>query len=405
MFCFRKRRRHLPEFSADNGHNLRWLYFNRILRDLNNKLIYFFLPIFLYQLGQEHLLQLTGFDSIKSGFLMIVLYFLLSKPINALALIPFGRLTAKIGHKQALIQSYTLRIVHLIFLYFSVKQPLFLILASTFDALQSALFWPSYHTVLSRQTSKRSMGRSLGILQFLLQLVAAIAPAVAGAIVVTLGFSVLFLVGLWGTILGLITTLFLEFKDDHDVISLKEFFSWLKERRYIRFALAVGSRYVNDVVLFLWPLYLFLLFGSVDKVGYLYTIALFLSLIITVFLTVRLDKIKSRRFFAVSGSLLSIFWIIRTSIVSVWSIAIVDALDKIVSNFHWLFFDVIWYKRGKGSQAHSYFVYSELLQHLTMSLTWIVAASILLVNSVWAALFIIASLSVALSTLMQNKDA
>lgn len=402
---FREYHLHLPHLGFDNSKNLRWLYLNRILRDLINKLVYFFLPIFLYQFGQAQLPKFLGLDTIKSGFLMIVFYFLLVRPINALILIPFGKLVSKIGHKQALVQSYTLRIVHFIFLYFSFQHPIFLLFAGFFDAVQSALFWPSYHTVLSNQTSKRLIGGDLGILQFLLQLVAAVSPAFAGLIIVNLGFSALFLLGLAGTVLGLITTLFLDTKDDRDKISFQEFLFWLKETKYIKFALAVGSRYVSDVVLFLWPLYLFLLFGSVDKVGYLYTVALFLSIIITIFLTVKLDKIKSRKLFMFSGGFLSVFWLMRTSIVSVWSIALVDAFDRLVANFHWLFFDMTWYKRGKGGQAHSYFVYSELLQHLTMSLTWLVAAFVFLSSSIWTTLFIIAALSTVLSTLMQNKHA
>jgi len=400
---FREFHLQLPHITLDNSKNLRWLYCNRVIRDLVNKLVYFFFPIFLFQYGQSNAWFVTTLSAVQLGFLIIAGYFLLARGVNAISLIFFGQLVRKYGHKQALVGSYILRLVHFTFLLFSLKQPLLLIMAAAFDGLQSALFWPSYHTILSKQTSKRSLGGDLGVLHFLLQVAQAIAPAFAGLVAITLGFPALFLFGLLGSILGLITAMFLEKQNDPDKVSIKEFLNWLKERRYLKFTLAVGSRYMSDVVLFIWPLYLFLLFGSIDKVGYLYTSALFLSIIITVILTIKLDKLKSKHYFSASGSILSLFWLARINMVSVWGIALLDAFDRIVANFHWLFFDLLWYKRGKGSQAHSYFVYSDLVQQIAMCFTWVLIVIIFLVSSLWQTLFIIAALATVLSTLMQSK--
>lgn len=403
MPLFRKHHLQIHQFGIGRSANLRWLYLNRVVRDLTNKLVYFFLPIFLFEVGQTHLAKLIDLDSNKSGFLMIILYFLMARPINAVLLIPFGKLISKTGHRQAMIQSYFIRALGFVFLYLSIKQPGWIVLAAALDGVQCALFWPSYQTTLSKQTNSETMGKNLGMLQFLTQLVGALSPAIAGLIVLYLGFDALFLVGIVTSLICLITVLMLDQPHDRDKISFTEFTTWAKERRYVKFALAVGSRYISDVVLFLWPLYLFILLKTVEKVGYLYTASLFISMVLTAVLTFKIDQIRSRKLFKVSGGLISIIWLIRLNLVSIWGIAFVDAFDRLASNFHWLFFDVTFYKRGKGSQAHSYFVYSELIQHTVMSIAWLLAGLLFFSSSIWTVLFILAAVSTAMTTLMQSK--
>lgn len=383
--------------------NLRWLYLNRVLRDLSNKLVYFFLPIYLYQLGQQHLGEIFKLDSVRAGFFMIIVYFLIVRPVNAVLVIPLGKLVNKIGYSQALAQSYFFKAVSFVFLYLSVDQPWFIVVAGFFDGMQGAMFWPNYQAVLSKQSEPNSMGKDLGLLHFVLQFVGAISPALAGLLVFNFGFDVLFLVGILVSLLGLICSLMMNLPKERDQISFREFKLWARERKYLKFGLAVGSRYITDVALFLWPLYLFILLKTVDKVGYLYTASLFISMIITAVLAFKIDKIQSRKLFKFSGGILSIIWLIRLNLVSIWGIALVDAFDRIISNFHWLFFDVTFYKRGVGSQAHSYFVYSELIQHTVMSLAWIFAASLFFSGSIWNVLFIVAAISTALTTLLQSK--
>lgn len=393
----------LTQFGVSQTANLRWLYLNRILRDLTNKLVYFFLPIFLFQFGQQHIASLANLDGFKAGFLMIIIFFFIVRPVNALLIIPFSRFVFRIGHRRVLAYSYFFRALGYAFLYLSVDQPIFVILAAILDGVQSALFWPSYQTILSKQSHAETMGKNLGLLQFFLQLIGALAPALAGLVVLYFGFDTLFLIGVLVSLANLITVLMLDLPQERDKIGLKEFISWAKERRYIKFALAIGSRYVSEVVLFLWPLYLFILLKNIEKVGYLHSVSLFLSMMLTIFLTFKIDKIKSNKLFKFSGAFLSVIWLIRLNLVSVWGIALIDALDRLISNFHWLFFDVTLYKRSKGSQAFSFFVYSELIQHSIMSFVWLLAGILFLSSSIWTALFIIAAITTILTTLMQSK--
>jgi len=235
-------------------------------------------------------------------------------------------------------------------------------------------------------------------------LVAVISPAIAGMISLKLGFEILFLFGLAGTLAGFITVLLMDLKSDYDKPSWQEFYHWIKEKRYQRFAISVMGRYLSDSIIYLWPLYVYFLLKDIGKVGFLYTISLFLAMLVSLFAAFVLDKLKNRKAFHLSGGLLSLVWLLRTQVISIFSIAIIDTLDRLISNFHWLFYDMILFRRSKGRKAHSYFVYYEVITALFAILFWLAFVGLFLIVQQWHMLFILGSIGVFLSLLVHDKS-
>lgn len=398
---------HLPHIHLDTSShpNLRYLYGVRVARDLVNKLALFFMPIFLFEFGKSSgLYAFTGVSEFHQGILALGIHYVLYGLIALASAIPLAQLVRKNGHQKVMVFSYLLRLVSLTLLYMSTATPLLIFVAVFFEAIQSNLFWPSYHTVLSQNTLKNHMGQDLGVLQFLLQLVAVVSPALSGFVAASIGLSSIFLIALVGTLVGMIFTLFMDIKYQRDAISLREFVTWLKEVRFRKLTLSIMGRYVNDAALYVWPLYVFIFLGAVDKVGYLYTISLFIAMLFTFFISVYIDHNKSRKPFFLSGGVLSLLWLVRTQFLSVIGIAIIDTVDRLTSNFHWLFFDMVLMKRGKGSNALSYFVYREMILNITAILFWSAFMAFFLFDLGWNSLFVFAAVGVGLSLLMKDKE-
>lgn len=399
---------HLPHLHLDTAQhpNLRYLYGVRVARDLVNKLALFFMPIFLFEFGKTSgLYAFTGLSQFHQGILALGVHYVLYGIVALSLAIPIAQLVRKIGHQKIMIFSYLLRLVALVLLYMSSATPWLIFVAVLFDGVQSDMFWPSYHTVLSKNTLKNHMGQDLGVLQFLLQLVAVVSPAVSGFVAATIGLNSIFLIALIGTLVGMIFTLFMEIKHERDAVSLGEFVTWLKEVRFRKLTLSIMGRYVNDAALYVWPLYVFIFLGAVDKVGYLYTISLFIAMLFTFFISVYIDHNKSRKPFLFSGGILSLLWLVRTQFLSVIGIAIIDTIDRLTSNFHWLFYDMVLMKRGKGSNALSYFVYREMILNATAILFWSAFVAFFVFDMGWNSLFMFAALGVGLSLLMKDKEA
>jgi hypothetical protein len=231
-----------------------------------------------------------------------------------------------------------------------------------------------------------------------------IAPALSGVVIFLLGYEFLFSAGLM--IVGVIIVLaaFLEAKHERDQISFRELINWFKERRFVKLSMSIAGKTIYDLSILVWPLYVFLLLGDTEKVGFLYGLSFLLSMILSLFIGAKLDNKERKQPFFLSGGVLSILWIIRAQIASFWSIAVVDALDKITGNFHWLFFNRVLTNRGKGREAFSYFVYREIIIGLTCLLFWLAFGLLFVVFPFeWQGLFTLAAVGVLLSLFISRK--
>ncbi len=392
---------HLPFLRVDHNKELRALYIMRVLRDLVNQSTFFFLPIFLYKSGIS-LFSHSQLNDFQSGLFLIAAYFFVVRFVMLLTGIGFGKYTARAGVKQAFIFSYLLRALMFACLFFASNSLIMLLVAAVLDGLNASLFWSSYYTLLSQHASKHNIGKDLGFIQTLLQAISAIAPALGGALAGYFGFDTLFLFALAATILSLFNIFHLKIGAIHDKVSLAEFIRWLRQSRFDRLALSYAGRYVNDATLFLWPLYVFFILGAVEKVGYLYTASLLIALIFSFLIGVYIDAHKSKKPFLISGGILSIIWLLRTQAIAIWSIALVDTLDKLTASFHWLFFETLMIRRSQGSQVFSYFVYREVVRSIAAVLFWSVVAVLIFFSSGWQALFIVAALGVLFSLLVSD---
>lgn len=396
---------HLPFYHIDDSRNLRLLYITRILKDLVNKISIFFLPIFLFELGKSSsLLSFLPVTEFQKGMILLSGFIFFAKIISLLLAIPLAQMIRKYGFQRAFTYSYFFRLICFCALFFSPQMPLLLPIAIITDAIQSNLFWNTYHTILSKHTLRMNMGKDLSIIQFFLQTVAVAAPALAGILAQTFGLEVLFLFGIVGTLVAFVCTLEMTFEHDSSTVSFAELRRWLSERTYEKFALGQAGKYIHDSILFLWPLYLYLFLGSVEKVGFLYTISLFLVLIVTIFFGIFIDLSKSKKPYYLSGGILSALWILRAQTFHVFGFMLIDAVDKLVSNFHWLYFDVLYLKRGKGRKALAYFVYGEMIHNFVTAIFWLLFCIFFLFSTDWKGFLIFGAVGVLMSTFISDKD-
>jgi len=386
----------------DNNHNMRWLYVTRISRDITNRATIFFFPIFLFVLGQS--LPWPGdLPNWSKGILLVALYHLIFRIFTVVLLLPLSKLTGRQSHTRTMVIGYGFRAIFYALLTLAVQQPALLLLVVLVEVVEVGLFWPHFHTLLTKTAHKNHLGSDVGALQFMMQVLGVLAPIVAIMFNNLAGYSAVFMIGIIGSLVGLIASLQLKSNVERDKVSWIEFKEWIREPRYKRYLGAVGGRMLNDVVMYLWPLYLFILLGSIDRVGYLAALSFFIALFITAIASFKLDKIRSAKLFHLTGGVLSLLWLARTTVISPWTIAIIDSIDKIVGNAHWLFFDMLWFKRAKGDQAFSFFVYHELISSAWLVVFWLIISAILLLTQNWIAIFILGAVGMLMTLFLQGK--
>ncbi|MEN8253772.1 MAG: MFS transporter [Patescibacteria group bacterium] len=392
-------------FYFDNSRNLRILYLIRINKDLVKKLSYFFFPVFLFNIGKDFdLFRQFNLSDLQRGMLFIPIYYLVTRILILFTSIPISKLISILGQRKSLIIAHTLQIITTFCFWMMIHNPYFVFLAAVVNSFQAPFFWSSYHTILSSHAMKSHMGQDLGLLQFLLQIIQAVSPAIAGLIFFQLGYEPLFVIAIILNLIGMFVSLYLEPKSIKHGPSWQEFFSWMKEKQYRLLSVSMMGRHIHEVMLLLWPLYVLFILGSVDKVGYLYTLSLFLAMTFSFFIGIYIDHHKSRKPFVTSGGLLSIIWLLRSQVTTAMGVAVADLIDRLTANFHWLFFDSLLFKRSKGKKSLSYFTYREMIISVSEVFIWSTFITVFSISDNWTVLFIAASTGVLMSLLMKERS-
>ncbi|MGD9129384.1 MAG: MFS transporter [Candidatus Woesebacteria bacterium] len=345
-----------------------------------------------------------SFSHLQKAVLMIAIFYIITRFTTLIIGIPIAQIVMKLGLDKSFVIANLLYTLYLVSMFFASEHCCLIFFAALINGIQINFFWNSYHTILSKHARQSRLGKDLGVIQFFLSLATMISPAIGGFVIVNFGYPVLFLMGLLIVLFSLIFSMLINFKKVKDEINLSEFLSWVKERTFRRLSLSFAGRYINDSVLAIWPLYVFVILGAVDKVGFLYSISLLIAMIVSYFIGSFIDQHKNKKPFFVSGGVLSLLWFLRTQIANVWSIAVVDSLGRLTSNFHWMFFDRLWLIRAKGREPLSYFVYREMVVAIAAIIFWLLFAAVFVFfTDAWKALFVIASVGVMLSLLIKEK--
>ncbi|MDH5533162.1 MAG: MFS transporter [Candidatus Pacebacteria bacterium] len=381
------------------------LYGIRVLRELTNNLVFFFLPLFLFQTGPK-LAFFSQFDlsDFQKGMILVGMHYVLYRLAMGLSVLPVGKLIVRvIGFKNAFIISRLLAVLVFLLLKESTLVYPLVFLAALVDGIEGSFFWPNFYSIFGSNAKEKRVGEDLGLLQFLLQFVAMAAPAVGGLITLVLGFEMLFLFGVVLSMLGVTFAVAMHPEKMRVEPKFWEFWSWLKESRFRRLALSYVGNYTQQSVLALWPLYVFLIVEGVEKVGYLYSFSLFISMILSFFIGFYIDHNKSKKPFMVSGGLLSLLWFVRMQVIDIWGIAFVDITNRLIGSFHWLFYDSILIKRGSGKSVFPFFVYREIIISAGGILSWLTFIVIFIVSGDWKILFLIAAVGTMSSLVISDK--
>ncbi len=404
MFRIKDYHLHLPHFTFDDTKNLKLLYTIRVLRDLGNKMAMFFLPVYLYIVGStSSLLHDLPFSAFQRGMLTLSVFYIFFGLLSFFMGIPTGYLYKKIGYQRTFMYSFLLRCLFFASVYFAQQSIWFLVPAVILDAVNAQLFWPGYYSLLSKNALKRNMGKDVGFLLTVIHILSVVSPAISGFIAYVVGIEVLFLIGLVLTLASTVFAIYMDSDVVENSVSYAEFFKWLREPRFRKLAASFSGKYIYDVSIYIWPLYIFLILGSIDKVGYLYTVSLFLAMTFTYFVGSYADAHKSKNPFYLSGAMLSIVTVLRTQVVTPLSIAFVDLFDKLLANIYNVYFDTMFMRRSKGSAVDSFFIYREMMVNLATVLFWFFTAIFFIFFSGWKSIYVLAGVGVLAGLLMKDS--
>ena len=363
-----------------------------------------FVPVYLFTRATDF--PIASFirpwvsDPLILGLATVCAFFFLVRLQVFLTAIPFGRVIQKIGLvKSMMIGNLGLIGLHL-GLLFAPQYPVMLLVAAISAGIEIIFYWTSYLTEFSAYADENALPKEVSFLDLMDRIVRASLPVLGGTLIVLFGFEGLYLIATVMIVLSCVILLASSEIHLKATPSLAEFRRWLQHPEYRKIGIGLAGRFWEDNGLALWPIYLFLFLGSVERVGYLYTIALLGSLVISYFAGTLLDHRREKKSLVFSGAILSMVWVARMTAGQIWHFISVDVVQRLADSVYVPAFDLFLFRFSRHQKMFEFFVYREMLISFASLLFWLLTMMLFFVGIAWKGVFVLASLGVLSSLLL-----
>src|SRR4030043_1291713 len=310
-----------------SGHILS-LFWSSAARSIAQKFILVFSSVYVYQTFSN-----IGYDY-KKSILLVSLFFALFLVSKLLFLSLAENISRFTGFKGVIWLSAIPFALYIPAIIYAETNPFFFFLAAVLYGMQSAFYWWGYHGYFIKEGDRKHYGGGIGGGEFINTLANITAPLLGGLLIKSNGFPLLY------TLAGLFMFLSLILLGRGNDQRQKNDIAFFDVIRLIIKHKDVSSAYIGvgmegELYVIVWPLFVFLLFGSVVSLGIIVTLSTLFAAMIGVFVGNRIDKKGERNVVAISSPLLSFSWLLKSVSLSLPILVTADSIrnfgEKILS--------------------------------------------------------------------------
>lgn len=381
------------------------LWITSFFRQLGFALINVFSIVFVFELGRNYFLG----GGVENGLAFLISYFLvLFGTVAVFCIWIANHIISRVGYRKSILLSLGLTSIGFLSLAFAdIYQSLaFIYLAAFFKGLGVCHYWVTYYTLFTDDIKTQTIGSSFGALDAFAKLGQIVAPLIGAALTVVFGYKALFLIGIVFLFLSGLPMFFLKHHLHLDNVSWKELWQWSKEARFRRLSLSLGGRAVQEKLLaIIWPVYVFLLIGTIEGMGFFQSMVLLSSAVFTYIISRFFDK-HSSRWLQVVGVFGNIgMWFSRIFVGSLSQVILVDSGDRFFESLSRTFFFGYLFRRAKGKESFSFVVYWIFWDAFWLVLLLSLLLAVLFTFGLeifWLIMVLLASAGASLSLLIQD---
>ncbi len=280
-------------------------------------LINIFIPIYLY--------------TITYSIRTIVFFWLVMFAVEMLLEYPAMRLIAHFGPKHSIAFSLPFLVLYFwgLWTYPVYHWPIWLI--AILGAITMAFFWQAYHYDFSKCKEKKRATKQISTMYIIIAFLTAAGPLVGGIIAQRFGLNLLF-----GVVTGLILiTIFPLFVQREPHVRHKPQIRKIFNKSILRQIVAYGGTGVElSTTMVFWPLFLFFVVGTYEKVGFVVAASLAVTVIVTYLIGQIADKRSKKYFINVGALLTAALDALRIFVFSVMTASIVNVLRGVTHSLY-----------------------------------------------------------------------
>lgn len=308
---------HIHHFGFFGNREMTSLYVMLAILSFAASLVGVFVPVYLYELGYE-IWQVLLFYFLRAAWFVVL----------GIALLPLLR---RMSDKMMM----SLAIPFLILFFMGLSRLngdhlLFWFLPAAW-ALYMQLFWVGFHLDFSGAADEGKVGREVGLRNMFMMIAAFAGPIVGGFLIAYVGFSYTFLIGSFLLLLALVPLFFFPKRKMPRGLHLKAIIKNLrnpKTRAYRWSAVGFANEKMGAWVV--WPLFIFIVIGSVEKFGALYSVGFLAAAVMTYLMGSMTDAGRGKRIMRWTVPLHSAIWFIRPFWTTVTGVAGLHVLGDVV---------------------------------------------------------------------------
>ena len=256
-----------------------------------------------------------------------------------------------------------------------------------------AFFWIPRHLDFAKFSQEKKEGRQLGTLNIVIVIAKTIAPFVAGWIIAAFGFPALFWVAAFCVVFSAVPLFFSQEVYDEYSFSYRTTFANIFSRRQVRiFTAFFGEGIEYFVNIFIFPIFVFAVIGSVQSIGLITTLSLFFALVVSYGVGYMSDRKGDIALLRPAAWLYAASWAALSFIKGTASYFFFSSLWRAGETAVHVPFLNLFYRNSKELQAHpvEYIVFREVAHHagrVAASAIVLFFVAAVLVPFVYAALF------------------
>lgn len=309
-------------------------------------LINIFVPIYLFGLGFK-IYQILFF------YFLVSLFFLIFSFTGA-------KVVSKIGEKHSILLSTPFLVLYYLGLIYIDSNIFLFLFLPLLLSLRMILFNYGYHLNFINHSEKTKRGQELAIFGTITLLATVFAPYL-GSVLANINFAAVFIVSSILIVIGT-TPLFFS-KDKFEKVDFtsagmfKKIFSKKNRGNFISFS---GYAIESIIGKTIWPIFLIILVGTIDKTGLLISASMLLSLLVFYFIGKLTDKVNKVRLLKI-GTLLYFFaWVGRIFANSAYKVLFIDSYKNLSEKILHLPWSAHSYDLAKRSNYFEFIISREI---------------------------------------------
>ncbi len=351
-------------FSINPKRQLKELFIFMSLFSFATSLITIFEPIFFWQQGY--------------AIWQISLYYTLHYTLY-IFLLPIGaKVPARFGYERSLALSAPVFVIYFLVLASIPTYPFLFWLALVILTIFKIFYWPAYHANFASYTDQHNQGTEQSWMRFIDYGSGIAGPVLGGLIAAAYGFPLLFVVAAASVALAGTTLLVTRERYQPVVLAYDAPWHLLARYEHRRMAIAMIAWAENLVYLVIWPLFLFIIVGSITAVGVIASVAATIAVAWGFIVGEITDRLSPRHTLRLFAPLVLLGYVWRIFAVTPWRAAIGDILARSATTSIGIPFIVRLYRQAIKSDPLVYSVAFEMMLAVSKAATAFILAFVFL---------------------------